>query len=171
MRDPVGFFTLFIYLSSLGHQNLPGSDSTWHTCTLIPRCQPAAAWVQPTLGLCSCPSFIFTSTLSSPLPLCRFCTAAADRKLRLLTSDLQDKHEVKVAQRQGARCSQVYFSVVIQFSLAHTDVWVLGDAGSCTVADWRAAARKIAPTLCEERCSFTDRTLLFTWCFSFLLPR
>lgn len=42
-----------------------------------------------TLCLFSHPPFLF---------LCRFCTAAADRKLRLLTSDLQDKHEVKVAQ-------------------------------------------------------------------------
>lgn len=42
------------------------------------------------------------SRLSFPLPLslslCRLCTAAADRKLRLLTSDLQEQHEVKVAQ-------------------------------------------------------------------------
>lgn len=36
--------------------------------------------------------------LSFLLTLCRFCTAAADRKLRLLTSDLRDKHEVKVEQ-------------------------------------------------------------------------
>ncbi|MEQ2181046.1 hypothetical protein GOODEAATRI_007324, partial [Goodea atripinnis] len=29
------------------------------------------------------------------IPTIRFCTAAADRKLRLLTSDLQDRDEVK----------------------------------------------------------------------------
>uniref|UniRef100_A0A8C6PUT9 Nucleoporin Nup37 n=1 Tax=Nothobranchius furzeri TaxID=105023 RepID=A0A8C6PUT9_NOTFU len=31
------------------------------------------------------------------IPTIRLCTAAADRKLRLLTSDLQERHEVKVA--------------------------------------------------------------------------
>nr|XP_057921821.1 nucleoporin Nup37 isoform X2 [Doryrhamphus excisus]XP_057921822.1 nucleoporin Nup37 isoform X2 [Doryrhamphus excisus]XP_057921823.1 nucleoporin Nup37 isoform X2 [Doryrhamphus excisus]XP_057921824.1 nucleoporin Nup37 isoform X2 [Doryrhamphus excisus]XP_057921825.1 nucleoporin Nup37 isoform X2 [Doryrhamphus excisus]XP_057921826.1 nucleoporin Nup37 isoform X2 [Doryrhamphus excisus]XP_057921827.1 nucleoporin Nup37 isoform X2 [Doryrhamphus excisus]XP_057921828.1 nucleoporin Nup37 isoform X2 [D len=30
------------------------------------------------------------------IPIIRFCTAAADRTLRLLTSNLQDRHEVKV---------------------------------------------------------------------------
>lgn len=29
----------------------------------------------------------------------RFCTAAADRKLRLFTSDLKDKNEYKVRRR------------------------------------------------------------------------
>lgn len=67
-------------------------------CSCMDACvEFICQWVS-TMGLCSCPLFIFTSTLSFPLPLCRFCTAAADRKLRLLTSDLQDKHEVKVAQ-------------------------------------------------------------------------
>lgn len=30
----------------------------------------------------------------------RFCTAAADRKLRLFTSDLKDKNEYKVRRRK-----------------------------------------------------------------------
>lgn len=42
--------------------------------------------------------FLYPPVLFLFLSLCRFCTAAADRKLRLLTSDLQDKHEVKVMQ-------------------------------------------------------------------------
>lgn len=73
------------------------------------------------MGLCSCPLFIFTSTLSFPLSLFRFCTAAADRKLRLLTSDLQNKHEVKVANTW----SEVCCLVGIKFSLAYTDICYL----------------------------------------------
>ncbi|VFV34736.1 nucleoporin nup37, partial [Lynx pardinus] len=34
---------------------------------------------------------------SSP-PIIKFCTSAADMKLRLLTSDLQDKNEYKVLE-------------------------------------------------------------------------
>lgn len=56
-------------------------------------------------GLNNGPVFIFTS-FPSLFALCRFCTAAADRKLRLLTSDLQDRHEVKVSPVSGARCSE-----------------------------------------------------------------
>lgn len=49
--------------------------------------------LMPSLCLFSYPPFLFLF-----LPLCRFCTAAADRKLRLLTSDLHEKHEVQVVQ-------------------------------------------------------------------------
>lgn len=135
----------------------------------MPRCESAAAWMHAqsssvigsqqwacvhVLCLFSHPPFPF-------LFLCRFCTAAADRKLRLLTSDLQDKHEVKVAQYLELT-GQKRASQLASFSLAYT-----GDTGSCPVSDCRAAACKITP----RKCSFTDHTLLFTWCFSSLLPR
>lgn len=43
------------------------------------------------------------------LPIIRFCTAAADRKLRLLTSDLQDKHEVKVMEGHASYINHLVF--------------------------------------------------------------
>ncbi|KAM7367248.1 hypothetical protein PAMP_015163 [Pampus punctatissimus] len=39
----------------------------------------------------------------------RFCTAAADRKLRLLTSDLQDRHEVKVMEGHTSYINHLVF--------------------------------------------------------------
>lgn len=136
MRDPViylfYFFTLFIYPCLA----IRGSLAAFlpDTRTLIPRCHSAAAWTQagsPSVRPSVVGSsrgcvhihalFIFTSTLSFPLPLCRFCTAAADRKLRLLTSDLQDKHEVKVAQqleRAGQKCASQFLYISLTFSAA-----------------------------------------------------
>eukprot|EP00064_Thunnus_orientalis_P014125 superscaffoldBa00002415_g14166 len=38
-----------------------------------------------------------------------FCTAAADRKLRLLTSDLQDRHEVKVMEGHTSYINHLVF--------------------------------------------------------------
>lgn len=106
VRDPVVFFLHCLFILAwqlespwqrfyLTHMH---SHPEVSVCSCMDACIDfICQWVS-TMGLCSCPLFIFTSTLSFPLPLCRFCTAAADRKLRLLTSDLQDKHEVKVAQ-------------------------------------------------------------------------
>lgn len=51
-----------------------------------------------TLFWCSLVVYFYILPFFSFSSICRFCTAAADRKLRLLTSDLQDKHEVKVMQ-------------------------------------------------------------------------
>ncbi|XP_030643041.1 nucleoporin Nup37 [Chanos chanos] len=41
--------------------------------------------------------------------LIRFCTAAADRKLRLLTSDLQDKHEMKAMEGHTSYINDLVF--------------------------------------------------------------
>uniref|UniRef100_A0A3Q2NTQ0 Nucleoporin Nup37 n=1 Tax=Fundulus heteroclitus TaxID=8078 RepID=A0A3Q2NTQ0_FUNHE len=43
------------------------------------------------------------------IPTIRFCTAAADRKLRLLTSDLQDRHEVKVMEGHTSYINHLVF--------------------------------------------------------------
>uniref|UniRef100_A0A3Q2E918 Nucleoporin Nup37 n=1 Tax=Cyprinodon variegatus TaxID=28743 RepID=A0A3Q2E918_CYPVA len=43
------------------------------------------------------------------IPTIRFCTAAADRKLRLLTSDLQDRHEVKVMEGHTSYINDLVF--------------------------------------------------------------
>ncbi|XP_028305804.1 nucleoporin Nup37 isoform X2 [Gouania willdenowi] len=43
------------------------------------------------------------------IPMIRLCTAAADRKLRLLTSDLQEKHEVKVMEGHSSYVNHVVF--------------------------------------------------------------
>uniref|UniRef100_A0A673BMK9 Nucleoporin Nup37 n=1 Tax=Sphaeramia orbicularis TaxID=375764 RepID=A0A673BMK9_9TELE len=44
-----------------------------------------------------------------PSPTIRFCTAAADRKLRLLSSDLQDRHEVKVMEGHTSYINHLVF--------------------------------------------------------------
>uniref|UniRef100_A0A3P8TWX7 Nucleoporin 37 n=1 Tax=Amphiprion percula TaxID=161767 RepID=A0A3P8TWX7_AMPPE len=43
------------------------------------------------------------------IPTIRLCTAAADRKLRLLTSDLQDRHEVKVMEGHTSYINHLVF--------------------------------------------------------------
>lgn len=72
----------FLYLSWLAIRNpLNGSSSSSVAIFWCPPCRLFS-------HLCS----------TSCCRLCRLCTAAADRRLRLLTSDLQDKHEIKVEQ-------------------------------------------------------------------------
>uniref|UniRef100_A0A3P9HGS1 Nucleoporin Nup37 n=1 Tax=Oryzias latipes TaxID=8090 RepID=A0A3P9HGS1_ORYLA len=43
------------------------------------------------------------------IPTLRLCTAAADRKLRLLTSDLQDRHEVEVMEGHTSYINHLVF--------------------------------------------------------------
>ncbi|XP_037551563.1 nucleoporin Nup37 [Nematolebias whitei] len=43
------------------------------------------------------------------IPTIRLCTAAADRKLRLLTSDLQERHEVKVMEGHTSYINHLVF--------------------------------------------------------------
>uniref|UniRef100_A0A672J6E4 Nucleoporin Nup37 n=1 Tax=Salarias fasciatus TaxID=181472 RepID=A0A672J6E4_SALFA len=43
------------------------------------------------------------------IPTIRLCTAAADRKLRLLTPDLQDRHEVKVIEGHTSYINHLVF--------------------------------------------------------------
>lgn len=89
-----------------------------HVCIESIRLSPYDSVVMSSLCLFSCLPFLFVL-----FSICRFCTAAADRKLRLLTSDLQDKHEIKVTS--GAHWPQVFLSVGIRFSLLSTDIWHL----------------------------------------------
>lgn len=155
------FFTLFIYPCLA----IRGSLAAFlpDTRTSILRCHSAAAWTHA-----GSPSvvgwqrgrahihalFIFTSTLSLPLSHRRFCTAAADRKLRLLTSDLQDKHEVKVAQHlehAGQKFASPFLYISLTFSA--TGRWV--DCG----------ARKITPSLSKKKKKkliYWSHTFLFT---------
>lgn len=46
------------------------------------------------------------------IPIIRLCTAAADRRLRLLTSDLQDKHEVKVLEGHTSYINHLVFEPI-----------------------------------------------------------
>lgn len=102
------------------------------------------------------PDFVFL--------FCRLCTAAADRKLRLLTSDLQDRHEVKVMQHLEHIGQKLSFGVKLS---PRSDVWYLG--GVCR----RCSHRK--------QCSLENVNLtVHWWCllcfplkflFSVSLPR
>uniref|UniRef100_A0AAQ4PXS7 Nucleoporin Nup37 n=1 Tax=Gasterosteus aculeatus aculeatus TaxID=481459 RepID=A0AAQ4PXS7_GASAC len=68
-----------------------------------------------------------------------FCTAAADRKLRLLTSDLQDRHEVKVMEGHTSYINHLVFEPtegkqIASVSDDHTcRVWDLDGKESCTL--------------------------------------
>uniref|UniRef100_A0A3Q1FGI3 Nucleoporin Nup37 n=1 Tax=Acanthochromis polyacanthus TaxID=80966 RepID=A0A3Q1FGI3_9TELE len=77
------------------------------------------------------------------IPTVRLCTAAADRKLRLLTSDLQDRHEVKVYIKHG---SVVLFHCSCQsslFFLIHVcRVWDL-DGNESTVLRLRSPGMSV----------------------------
>lgn len=73
-------------------------------------------------------------------PLLRFCTAAADRKLRLFTSDLQDKNEYKVLEGHSSYINDLVFAPkggqeIASVSDDHTcRVWDLeGNVRACFV--------------------------------------
>ncbi|KAM8910346.1 nucleoporin Nup37 isoform 2-T2 [Spinachia spinachia] len=73
------------------------------------------------------------------IPTLRFCTAAADRKLRLLTSDLQQRHEVKVMEGHTSYINHLVFEPtegkqIASVSDDHTcRVWDLDGTQSCAL--------------------------------------
>ncbi|KAG8005536.1 Nucleoporin Nup37 [Nibea albiflora] len=108
------------------------------------------------------------------IPNIRFCTAASDRKLRLLTSDLQDKHEIKlmVAEKKG---TIRFYDLVTQQAILSLDCgqsplmsadWCLTNTikvGAVAGNDWLIwdITRSSYPQ--EKRPAHIDKARLFKW--------
>ncbi|KAM9824472.1 nucleoporin Nup37 [Neosynchiropus ocellatus] len=67
------------------------------------------------------------------IPTIRFCTAAADGKLRLFTSDLQDRQEVKLMEGHTSYINHLVFEPTEGKQIAS-----VSDDHTCRVWDWEA---------------------------------
>lgn len=88
---------------------------------------------------------------------CRLCSAAADRKLRLLTSDLQERHEVKVAPHLQHIDLNAARQLAVQALTAEHWHLVLSDVGNVACSPYRWAAANVSENArfmdCVYRCS------------------
>ncbi|KAM9402633.1 LOW QUALITY PROTEIN: nucleoporin Nup37 [Salvelinus alpinus] len=97
-----------------------------------------------------------TSRLDKLPQLIRFCTAAADRKVRLLTSDLQNQHEVKVMEGHTSYINHLVFEPTEGKQMAsvsddHTCSTVLSCVGTLLQPEKPpVAARRRSPPPTED---------------------